>query len=64
MKKNIAKEVVIKCGGAKIVAAWCSRHVSRVYEWMERGYIPSRHQSQILTCAKAENKDLTEKDFF
>lgn len=67
----IAKHVIEKCGGHRVVAEMLGIHVSRVYRFThpkERGgtggTIPSRHQVTLLREAGRRGIVLSPADFF
>lgn len=68
---NIAEQIIEIMGGAKVVSEITGVHVSRVHRWKypkarggSDGFIPSKHQSEILRAAQDRGIDLAPRDFF
>lgn len=69
--RNVAEQVIEKCGGHQAVAEMAGVHVSRVHRWTypkERGgtggLIPTQHQQKLLDEARDRGIDLGPSDFF
>ena len=67
---NVARYVLDKCGGARVVADWLGIHESIVYKWTYEngrssdGLIPAKYQQPLLLEAHAHGIDLDPSDFF
>lgn len=66
-----ASDIIQKCGGDQIVAAWLGLHRTRVLRFRRPkeaggtgGLIPARHQSRLLSEAQRHGIDLRPSDFF
>lgn len=71
MKENIAKKVVLICGGVSVVAKWLHITCKSVHCWgypKDRGgsdgLIPAKYQQDILQIARKNGIDLKPEDFF
>lgn len=67
----MAKRIIEKCGGAKVVAALLDIDVSSVHKWKypsgrggTNGLIPSARQQELLERARAAGITLNPDDFF
>ena len=69
--RNVAEQVIEKCGGHQTVAEMAGVHVSRVHRWTypknrggTGGLIPTQHQQTLLNEARKRGIDLGPPDFF
>ena len=65
-----AQQIVAKCGGAAVVAAWLGVNHSTVYRWTQPkdrggtgGFIPYRHHVALIRAARAAGKHIEPAEF-
>lgn len=70
MTINLARKIVKKLGGEKIVATLLGLKPAAVYRWYSEkekqgagGVIPTKHWQPLIHHAKKCNIDVTEEDF-
>jgi len=61
---NIAKQIIIKFGGPRKLAALLNSPPTTIYSWADRGFVPARRQLEVLRAAARAGVDLTPADFF
>jgi len=67
----VARNVIDKCGGEKIVAGLIGRSLSTVYKWTypreqggTGGWVPTVAQKKLMEAARRGEVDLAPADFF
>ena len=70
-EQNIAKRIIEKCGGAKVIASWLELTPKSIHCWSyskdrggSDGYIPSKYQNELIIIANKNGIKLTPSDFF
>jgi len=63
-RMNIAKQIIIKFGGPRKLAALLNSPPTTIYSWADRGFVPARRQLEVLRAAARAGVDLTPADFF
>jgi ribosomal protein S16 len=59
-----AERIIEKFGGINPMARKLKIPPSTVQGWKDRGFIPSKRQTEILNAAPEWNVDLSHADFF
>ncbi|HYE49992.1 MAG TPA: hypothetical protein VEB20_10420 [Azospirillaceae bacterium] len=61
---NQASHIIDKFGGITPLARRLNKPITTVQKWKTSGFIPARHQQDVLDAAREDGLSLTPADFF